>query len=382
MRRENLQTGIYYAAFLTVGAIIASLGPTLPALANNISVGVAAIGFMFTARSFGYLFGALLGGAFYDRVRGHSLMSAFLLLASGVLFFTPDAHQLRTLSILVFLLGFTQGGVDVGANTLLIRVRKDKPAPYLNAMYFFAGVGSFLAPLYLSKVSFVWGYRGLGLVILPVIFGLLFAPSPHIIHQQSDKPAQINDYKAFIAFVALAFIIIGSEVSFGGWLFTFFSTSGLGDQAAAYRITSAFWLSITIGRLLSIYWVSHFKPQAVITIYLTGAALSAAVLLAFHSYPVAVWIGSVAMGISVAALFPTSYAYIQQRIHISGKLTGVVWASGSLGAMILPWGIGKLMDATVPSAMMSVMLAIWIFALTIFLVAIRPPALRRPRPSA
>ena len=378
MQKTTSQTIVYYAVFLTVGAVIASLGPTLPALAENVNVNIAAMGFIFTARSFGYLLGALLGGNFYDRLSGHRIIAAFLSLAAILLFFVPSIHILALLAFFIFLVGFTQGGVDVGANTLIIRAHKENPARYLNTMYFFAGVGSFLAPLYLSRTSLEWGYRGLGLAMLPVVLWLLFVPSPSIPAKQDEQSAKLTDYKAFIAFIALAFIIIGSEVSYGGWIFTYFTTSNLGAETVAFSLTSAFWLSITVGRLLSIYLVSRFKAQTVITAYLIGAISSAAILLIFHASLPAIWIGSVGMGISAAALFPTLFAFIQQRIQITGKLAGIVWAFGSLGAMFLPWLIGQLMDSIAPIAMMAVLLTIWSAALIIFLTALRT----RPKPAS
>ncbi|NOZ71120.1 MAG: hypothetical protein GXP38_04280, partial [Chloroflexi bacterium] len=79
----------YFAVFLMLGAVISSLGPTLPDLAANTSVGLAQIGILFTARSFGYLVGSFLGGSFYDKWIGHYLMGLLLLLASGAMAMIP-----------------------------------------------------------------------------------------------------------------------------------------------------------------------------------------------------------------------------------------------------------------------------------------------------
>jgi len=72
MKKAKLQTIGYFGLFLTLGAVIASLGPTLPTLAANVGVGMAGIGILFTARSLGYLTGSVFGGVFYDRVQGHN----------------------------------------------------------------------------------------------------------------------------------------------------------------------------------------------------------------------------------------------------------------------------------------------------------------------
>ncbi len=371
MKKAKLQTIGYFGLFLTLGAVIASLGPTLPTLAANVGVGMAGIGILFTARSLGYLTGSVFGGVFYDRVQGHRLMIVFLIAAAGLLAFVPAIRLIALLGIILFFIGITQGGIDVGANTLLSWVHKGRVGPYLNAMYFFAGLGSFLIPLYLAQVSLDWGYRGMALVLILVVLWLSLIPSPEIPKRVSADEERLTDYTTFIAFAILAFIFIGSELSYGGWIFTYFTSSGLGAEKAAYSLTSAFWLSITLGRLLSIPIATRFEPKPIIIAYLLGAVASATLLLAFHANPLAIWIGSIGMGFSIAAIFPTTFTFVQQKVKISGRLTGIVWASGSLGAMTLPWFIGQQMETIGSAAMMAILLLGWILALGIFLIAMR-----------
>src|SRR5689334_4457387 len=73
------QTWSYYAAFIALGLIAASLGPTLPSLAANTNTRLGDISLLFTVRSFGYLVGSFQVGTLYDRRRGHPLMAAALL---------------------------------------------------------------------------------------------------------------------------------------------------------------------------------------------------------------------------------------------------------------------------------------------------------------
>ncbi|NJN83632.1 MAG: MFS transporter [Caldilineaceae bacterium] len=73
-------TYAYFAAFIAIGLVAASLGPTLPRLAENTGVELGQISFLFTSRSLGYLIGSYLGGRFYDRLPGHPIMAATVLL--------------------------------------------------------------------------------------------------------------------------------------------------------------------------------------------------------------------------------------------------------------------------------------------------------------
>ncbi len=373
MKKMNAQTIGYFGVYLLIGAIIASLGPTLPALAENLGVGFAVISLLFTTRSFGYLVGSAIGGMLYDHLNGHRILTLLLVVSMLALWVVPLVGTMLFLASLFFLIGIAQGGMDVGVNTLLVRARTSNVGAYLNATFFFAGLGSFLIPIYLGKVSLVWGYRGISLALIPIMIWIFFTPAPEIPQRaDSEGDGKLSDPRLYVAFVLLALIFIGSEVSYGGWLFTYFASSGLGSEETAYTLTSIFWMSVMFGRLLAIPIVGRFKLEGIIFVYLLGAVLSGGILYFLRTQALAVWIGSVGMGLSMAALFPSTYTLVQQRMKLSGKLTGMVWAFGSFGAMSLPWLIGQRIERVGPASMMQTMLLVWILALGIFFVAVRP----------
>ncbi|MBT3338423.1 MAG: MFS transporter [Anaerolineae bacterium] len=377
MKRTTAQAVGYFGVYFLIGVIVASLGPTLPALAENVGVGFAAISSLFIARSFGYLVGSLFGGRLYDRLNGHYLLASLLLISMLTLAFVPVVGTMLILASTFFLIGAAQGGMDVGVNTLLVRASTSNIGVYLNAMFFFAGIGSFLIPIYLGRVSLAWGYRGIALALIPIFLWVFFTPAPEIPQRAAEgENAKLSDPVLYIAFILLAFIFIGSEVSYGGWLFTYFASSGLGSESTAYTLNSIFWMSIMLGRLLAIPVAARFKLERIIVAYLAGAVISAGILYFLRAHAIAVWVGSIGMGLSMAALFPSTYTLVQQRMKLSGKLTGMVWAMGSLGAMTLPWVIGQRIERVGPASMMQTMLLVWILALGIFLAALRP------RPSA
>jgi FHS family Na+ dependent glucose MFS transporter 1 len=363
----------YFGVYFSLGAVIASLGPTLPSLAQNVQVGIAAISILFTARSLGYLGGSLLGGYLYDHYNGHRVLAGLLTLSAASFALVPAMRDIVWLAILFFFLGVNLGGLDVGANTLLPRTRREKVGAYLNAMFFFAGLGGFITPLYLGATTLSHGYEGIALFLVLLALWVFFLPSPKIANRQAAENIRLKDYTPFVAFTFLAFLFIGAETSYGGWLFTYFKSSGLGSEKAAYTLTSVFWLSVMFGRLLAIPVAARFKLDKIITVYLIGATCNAAILYFLRDSAFAVWLGSVGMGVSIAALFPSTYTLIQQKMSLSGKLTGIVWAMGSLGAMFIPWFIGQEIDARGAASMMLIMLVIWILALSIFFAALRAP---------
>jgi FHS family Na+ dependent glucose MFS transporter 1 len=367
MKKTNRKTIGYFGVFFMLGAVVSSLGPTLPQLAENVGVGLAQIGVLFTTRSFGYLLGSLISGTLYDRVPGHRLMGGLLLLAAVMLVLMPRAGILILLASVAFLVGFSLGGIDVGSNTLMALVHKGNSGPYLNALFFFAGVGGFLIPLLLAHFSLIGGYTVMSLALLPVAAWLFLTPSPPLPDSRGETHGKVDQLGFFILFILLGFLYVGFETSYGGWIFTYVTRSQAGSEAIAYQTTSAFWLALTAGRLLAIPLAARFQSKNILLGYILAAILFAAVLVLIPPVAWVTLIGTIGIGLSTGAVFPTAFTYVQKRFRLSGRLTGIVWAFGSVGAMTSPWAVGQLIDSRGPEAMMVAILLIWIVALLIVL---------------
>ena len=137
----------YFAVFVAIGLETSSLGPTLPGLAEQTNTQLDAISLLFTAHSLGYMFGSFFGGRLYDLIPGNALMVGMLLLLAAMLALVPLAPTLWMLAAAWLLLGIGGGALDVGGNTLIVWVHGREVGPFMNAMHFFFGVGSFLTPV-------------------------------------------------------------------------------------------------------------------------------------------------------------------------------------------------------------------------------------------
>ncbi|HZT34858.1 MAG TPA: MFS transporter, partial [Nitrososphaera sp.] len=106
---KTAQTIAYFVAFVALGLAVASLGPTLPALAEQTHVSVSAISYLFTVRSFGFLLGSLFGGRLFDRLRGHQVMAVMIFAMSATLALLPVIPSLGLLLVVMFALGTAEG---------------------------------------------------------------------------------------------------------------------------------------------------------------------------------------------------------------------------------------------------------------------------------
>jgi fucose permease len=179
-----------------------------------------------------------------------------------------------------------------------------------------------------------------------------------------------------IPFSLISFLIVGIEVSYGGWIFTYYRENNFGSMQMGYTLNAIFWLSISAGRLMSIPAAVKIKPRPMIYAYLLGGAASAGLMIVFPAHNWAVWIGTIGIGLSLSAVFPTLYNDVKQKIHIRGKSTGLVWSIGSLGAVIMPWLIGRVMTGIGLVWMMITILGGWILGVGLFLILLRIMALQ------
>jgi fucose permease len=317
--------------------------------------------------------GSFFAGRLYDRYPGHKIMAGLLFLIGLTAVFIPLSPVVYLMVLLIFLAGIGVGGSDVGGNTLVLWRFKDRSGPYLNALYFFAGVGGIAAPLlleyFLSRdLSFEWAYWFFAVLVLPIAIWLLIKPSPNIPTAGEFEGRSEADYRLVIFFGILFFIYVGIDVSFVGWVYSYVLVTEVGSSSQAAILTSAYWFAITAGRLGMIFAAAHIHPRPIIWGSMCGAVVSLGFFLLFPGSLSAAAVGTVGLGLSTAALLPMSLAYAERSMPIRGKITGVLWVFGSSGSIITPWLAGNLMGWINPIALVLLLLLYAVIGLLIFFV--------------
>lgn len=327
------QSASYFIAFVALGLAMASLGPTLPALAEQTRASVGEISYLFTVRSFGFLLGSLFGGRLFDRMRGHHVMAAMIFAMSATMALMPVITALGVLLVVMLVLGTAEGAVGVGGNALLVWVHQSRVAPFMNALHFFYGVGGFISPLIIARTFSIQNttavpYFVLGLLILPAAALLLRLPSPQ--NQQasgeSSTPNHIN-YRLVALIALLLCLYIGAEVSYGSWIYSYVIKMSLGDEQMAAYLTSIFWGALTAGRLLGVPIAARLRPRTILLADLIGCFISIGIALLWSTSLAAITIASVCIGLSMASIYPTALTFAERRMRITGQVTGFLWSA-------------------------------------------------------
>jgi FHS family Na+ dependent glucose MFS transporter 1 len=372
LQTKALQTtAAYYAAFAAMGISMASLGPTLPGLAEHTRSSLSAISILFTARSLGSLAGSVWGGQIYDRLRGHPIMAVMIASMAALTALTPFASTLWLLTAILFITGAVQGVLNIGGNALLVWLHGREVGPFMNGLHFCFGVGTFLTPVIIAQFvarqgGLLWTYLLLAVLILPTA-ALAFFPSP-------ASPAKLQNQTAgkidplLIVLISLVFgCYSGASTAFGGWIFTYATKMNLANETSAAYLTAVFWGALTLGRLVAIPVAMRYKPQHILRADFAGALVSLLAMLLWPRSLAAVIVTSAGLGFALASIYPTTMSYSGQTMLLSGKVTGLFAIGNSAGAMLVPWIIGQLFESAGPQSLTTVLVVDMLLALFVLL---------------
>jgi MFS transporter, FHS family, Na+ dependent glucose transporter 1 len=260
---------------------------------------------------------------------------------------------------------FADGIINTGANTLLVWTHGSRVGPYMNGLHFCFGLGAFISPLIIAQVLDIpGGYRWVywGLAVLAILVGLVLLsfkenPKPH--QHPSQEPGKAAPLNVPLVLTGLLFLFfyVGSEITFGGWVFTYATTLNLSSEAAAAYLTSAFWFSFTIGRLLSIPLATRVAPQRTIPVALAGCLVMITLLAAFPASSAVLWSAAIGLGFFMAPIWPTGFTLVGQSMVLTARASGIVLLGDSLGGMVLPWTVGQVLESLGIRAMIWLVLA-------------------------
>ncbi len=340
-------TAAYYLSIFMLGSFTSVAGPALPSLAENTSSTLDQISLFFVLGALGYLLGSFFGGQAYDRFPGHRIMATTLLVIAISGAIIPVLRQLWPLLLVQFVLGLAQGANDVGCNTLLLWVHKDKGAgPYINGLHFFFGLGAFIAPLVLAGIlsltgGIQWVFWIFALLSLPLVIWFWSLPEPRA-QLNSNRNERTPMPLMPVSLLVLVFVLyVGAEVGFGNWIYTYALTLGLGTAITSAYLTSAFWGTFTVGRLLGVWISTHLRSATILFVDLLGCLASLGVIMLWGDSALALWAGAIGLGLFMASVFPTTLVLAGERLNITGAMTGWFLVGGGTGGMILPWVIGQ-----------------------------------------
>jgi fucose permease len=377
----------YYLLFICLGLGIGLLGPTLPSLADQTQTRVGETGaLLLLVGAFGGFLGTLLGSRVFDRVRGHPALGIAQLVSAALIALYPLLPSVWLLVFAVIGKGIADGFVNTGANTLLVWTHKEKSSPYMNGLHFCFGLGAFLAPFLIAQLLAIsggyrlayWALAALGGLVGLSLLTLKRNPQPTHAAATVNEPSRIP-YPIVIAAMLFLFFYVGAEIAFGNWIYTYANSLGLADVVMAAYLTSAFWFLFTLGRLISIPLATRFKPQQMIWAALIGCLSVLSVALVLPPSSTLIWILAAVLGLCMAPIWPSGFTLAGQSLRLTARISGIILLGDSLGAMVLPSLVGKVLDSIGPQVLIYLVFTSLVLNLIAFVAILR---LRKAAPVA
>ena len=302
-------------------------------------------------------------------------MIGSLLFTAFVLVLVPIAQtQLIVLIVVTLFLGGSQAFLDVGGNTLLVWLHREKVSPFMNGLHLFWGVGSILSPILIAQAilltgNFAWGFWIIAALLLPVAWLFKGIPSPTAPHQEpGGEPQKATDWPLVVLFVLFFSAFVAAEGSYGGWIYSYAIATKIALPATAAIMTSVYWGALTLGRLVSIPLALRIRPRTLLIVNMVGCLVGLSLAVIGGSSPEMIWLATIVLGVSVASFFPVSLSFARETITITGQFTGLMFVGASLGGMFLPWLIGQFFETVGPHSAMVIMLVDMLVCCGIFIV--------------
>jgi fucose permease len=335
-------------AFVSLGLPDTILGVAWPSLRRSFGLPLDRLGVLLAAIMVGYLASSLASGAVVRRLRVGGLLvaSSVLIVLSSIGYTLAPAWPVVVACGLVAGLG--AGAIDSGINAFAAAHFSAGRVAWLHAAW---GVGATLGPLLMTAVlaaGLEWraGYALLAVIISALALG--FQRTRGLWNDEGTGAAAVSAPVASLraslgqpgvrANVALFFLYTGLEATPGHWAYTLLTEGrGLAPALAGVAV-SAYWGSLTVGRLVSGMVTHRYPPAFVLRLCLAGLPLAALVVASAREGPFLL-LGLALLGLLGASVFPLLIAGTPSRV-------GVAHASNSVGFQV---GAATLGGALVPS---------------------------------
>jgi len=346
-----------FLAYICAGIISVLPGASLLLLAQNTHVPLDIAGSSFATSALVFVIGVLIAGVLTTKLNSKYILFGGLGLMSIAGAIIPLTHSFEILLISQLIKGVGFGLIDVSINTIATLAFHDTLGETLNNVHSSYGIGALVGPLLLSLSLQIlneafWAYVVGTIVGFAVMFLLLRQAVPSLPTQHENRQLQ-NRSRSFSIFRQLLLwllalqiaLYVGAEVGFGSWIVTAVSQSAAITLSLAAPAATAFFLGLTIGRLLGAQVLKRklLSENRLLYLCILGGCLTGILVAVFPGQIVASFGASTLVGVFYGPLFPGIMAIAsRQFVHVLGIVSSVMLVSTGAAAMVLPALMGVL----------------------------------------
>lgn len=346
-----------FLAYICAGIHSVLPGASLLLLAENTQVPLDIAGSSFTLSALGFAIGVLIAGVLTTKLNSKYILIAGLGLMSVAGAITPLTHSFSILLISQLIKGMGFGLIDVSINTIVTLAFHDVLSETLNNVHSSYGIGALVGPLLLSLFLQVlneafWAYFvgtvvGFAAMLLLLRQAVPSLPTQNEIRRQQHPSHSLSVFRQVLLWLmALQIALyVGAEIGFGNWIVTAVSQSAAITLSLAAPAATAFFLGLTIGRLLGAQVLKRdlLSENRLLYLCILGGCLTGLLVAAFPGQIAVSFGASALVGLFYGPFFPGIMAMAsRQFVHALGIVSSVMLVSTGAAAMVLPALMGVL----------------------------------------
>jgi len=290
---------------------------------------------------------------------------------------------------LLALVGLGLGFLEAGWNAWVGKL--DHANELLGLLHGCYGLGAALSPLIatsmVTKAGLGWWnfyYIMCGLVVLEMVFGTIAFweetgkryrdKAQESGGQTTGKTRTALRQKTTWIMSAFLLMYVGTEVATGGWIVTFMINVRHSQPFSSGLTATGFWLGITFGRITLGFVTPRIGERLAVSIYIL---LALAVELIFWLVPQFI-VSAVAIafvGFFIGPLFPSAVIMATKLLPVELHVAAIGFSAafGGIGAAVLPFAVGAIVQARGVQTLQPIILAALCVLLGTWLLLPRVP---------
>ena len=376
MRRERVAVT---ALFFLNGATFSSFFARLPAIKADLGASDGELGLALVFATTGLVVAQPLAGLLVVRRGGRAAAVVGSVFYAGGLPLAAAAPSVEVLALVLFVMGLTNGVLDVAINVMGVSVERRAGTRMLASMHAAFSFGAMTGAGCGALAAVAGAAPTVHLAVVAGVVALATWAAASGLPSETGGargPAFARPTRKLAALGAAAFCVLLAEGSVTDWSAVFLNdVAGASEGAAAAGLT-VFSLTMAVGRLSGDRLTERFGPPRMVR---AGGALAAGGLglTLATAAPLPGMAGLALMGVGLAATFPLIVgAAAAMPGEADAPAIALVSGAGYVGLMAGPASIGLLSDAAGLRSALLVVVALCLWA------AVLAGALRHagPRP--
>ncbi len=342
---------IAYLAFISLGLPDGLLGISWPFISEKHGVSLDSLGILLISFVAGYLTTSTTSGKIISIIP----LGLVLTISCGVtglslLGFAFFNHWLLVI-LASFFLGSGGGAIDTSINVF---AASRFSASVVNWMHAFYGVGATSGPIIITWLlsrdqEWSQGYVLVGVIQISLALIFLFTLPYWKVSGHAEEPQPSGSLRDALRLPLvwinplIFFIYVGLEAGVGQWIFTILTESrGISAEQAGIW-TSAYWGSLTTGRIIFGILLTRLSVHGVLVAAFSGIIIGAFLLVSDFS-PFLSLTGIILIGFSNAPIFPCLISITPQQVggNFSAHVIGFQLSFAMIGGAVVPAFSGLL----------------------------------------